>query len=110
MADSGSSDSVPPAEEGDNLVVSFAVDHIEPVRAGRLVAIATVSIDVNGVEFRIQGVRIIRRADGLCAVEAPQFRRPGGQWVPAVTLPDALKNAIAAEILERVEAVSNSQP
>ena len=94
-------------DEGGTVSVSFKVEHVEMVRgAGRLHAMAVVSVDVDGVEMRIQGVRIVRQPTGMLAVEAPQFRRPGGEWVPAVTLPPELKDAIAAEILDVVENLS----
>ena len=93
-------------EDGDSVSVSFNVERVEKVRnAGRLYAMATVLIDVDGVEMRLQGVRVVKLPTGLLAVEAPQFRRPGGEWVPAVTLPPALKQAIANEILTIVEGL-----
>ena len=93
-------------EDGGSVSVSFRVEHVEKVRgAGRLHAIAVVSVDVDGVEMRIQGVRIVRQPTGLLA-----FRRPGGEWVPAVTLPPELKDAIAAEILDVVENLSKQHP
>lgn len=89
----------------ETLSVSFRVERIDRVTAGRLVALATVLIDVEGVEFRIQGVRVMSTSTGLLTVEAPRFRSPGGEWVPAVTLPDDLKSAIANEVLAEVERV-----
>lgn|GEM_PF-2223107 len=91
-------------EPTESISVTYQVDHVETVKnAGRLVALAIVTITVEGVEFRIQGVRVMRQPTGLLAVEAPRFRSPAGEWLPAVTLPDALKGAIADEILAVVE-------
>ncbi|NBC34753.1 MAG: hypothetical protein GVY13_18935 [Alphaproteobacteria bacterium] len=87
----------------ESISVGFEVHAVERVNAGKLVALAEVGITVEGVEFRIQGVRVMRLPTGLLAVEAPRFRRPGGEWVPAVTLPEELKQAIADEILSMVE-------
>ena len=87
----------------DSVEVSFEVVKVERVDAGRLYALATVVVSVNDVEMAIQGVRIMRQATGMLAVEAPRFRRPGGEWVPAVMLPEELKQALAAEILDQVE-------
>lgn len=87
----------------DSISVGFQVHQVERVNAGKLVALAEVGITVEGVEFRIQGVRVMRLPTGLLAVEAPRFRRPGGEWVAAVTLPEELKQAIADEILSMVE-------
>lgn len=87
----------------ESISVGFEVHSVERVNAGKLVALAEVGITVEGVEFRIQGVRVMRLPTGMLAVEAPRFRRPGGEWVAAVTLPDELKQAIADEILSMVE-------
>ena len=87
----------------DSVEVSFRIVSVERVDTGRLFALATVVITVNDVEMAIQGVRVMRQPTGMLAVEAPRFRRPGGEWVPAVMLPPELKQAIADEILDQVE-------
>lgn len=87
----------------ESISVAFEIHAVERVNAGKLVALAEVGITVEGVEFRVQGVRVMRLPTGLLAVEAPRFRRPGGEWVPAVTLPAELKQAIADEILAMVD-------
>ena len=89
--------------DSDSVEVSFQVVSVERVDTGRLFALATVVITVNDVEMAIQGVRVMRQPTGMLAVEAPRFRRPGGEWVPAVMLPPELKQAIADEILDQVE-------
>ena len=89
--------------ESTSVEVSFEVVRVERVDAGRLCALATVVVTVNDVEMAIQGVRVMRQPTGMLAVEAPRFRRPGGEWVPAVMLPPELKQAIADEILDQVE-------
>ena len=91
--------------ETDSIEVAFEVVRVERVDAGRLHALATVIVTVNDVEMAIQGVRVMRQPTGMLAVEAPRFRRPGGEWVPAVMLPPELKRAIADEILEQVEQI-----
>ena len=91
-------------DAAESISVGFEIHAVERVNAGKLVALAEVGITVEGVEFRIQGVRVMRLPTGLLAVEAPRFRRPGGEWVPAVTLPNELKQAIADEILAMVES------
>ncbi len=89
--------------DSDSVEVSFQVVSVERVDTGRLFALATVVITVNDVEMAIQGVRVMRQPTGMLAVEAPRFRRPGGEWVPAVMLPPELKQAIADEVLDQVE-------
>ena len=90
-------------QDSSSVEVSFEVLRVERVDAGRLHALATVLVSVNDVEMAIQGVRVMRQPTGMLAVEAPRFRRSGGEWVPAVMLPPELKQAIADEILNQVE-------
>jgi len=78
--------------------VTFVVTDLERLNcAGRLVALATVEIDLEGVVVLVQGVQVIRHRDRL-ATQAPRFRNPKtGAWIPAVILPNELGVAIAEE-------------
>lgn len=88
----------------DTSAVRFEVRGIERVHgAGRLVALAIVAVDIEGVELVLQGVQVMREPDGGWRVRAPVWRHPGsGKWVPAVVLPDELRDAIGAEVMARV--------
>jgi stage V sporulation protein G len=79
--------------------VTFVVTGLQRiVGAGRLVALATVEIDLEGVVVLVQGVQVIRQR-GRISTQAPRFRNPqSGAWMPAVILPDELGGAIAREL------------
>jgi hypothetical protein len=79
--------------------VTFVVTGLERVSgAGRLVALATVEIDLEGVVVLVQGVQVIRHR-GRIATQAPRYRNPRtGAWIPAVVLPHELGVAIAEEL------------
>jgi hypothetical protein len=79
--------------------VTFVVTAVERIRgAGRLVALAAVEIDLEGVVVLVQGIQVIRQR-GRIATQAPRFRDPrSGAWRPAVILPDELGAAIAKEL------------
>lgn len=79
--------------------VTFVVTRVERLSgAGRLVALATVEIDLEGVVIVVQGVQVIRHR-GRITTQAPRFRNPRtGIWTPAVILPDELGCAIAREL------------
>jgi stage V sporulation protein G len=79
--------------------VTFVVTGLERIcGAGRLVALATVEIDLEGVVLVVQGIQVIR-GRGRIATQAPRFRNPKtGAWTPAVILPDELGAAIAEEL------------
>jgi stage V sporulation protein G len=79
--------------------VTFVVTGLQRVvGAGRLVALATVEIDLEGVVVLVQGVQVIRKR-GRISSHAPCFRNPQtGAWIPAVILPDELGAAIEQEL------------
>jgi stage V sporulation protein G len=79
--------------------VTFVITGLERINgAGRLVALATVEIDLEGVVLVIQGVQVIRDRRRI-TTQAPRFRDPRtGAWVPAVILPHELGAAIAGEL------------
>lgn len=83
----------------DSTTVTFTVTGVEQIRgAGRLIALATVEIELEGVVLTLQGVRVLRGRKCI-TTEAPRFRDPRtGDWTPAVVLPNELGRAIAREL------------
>ena len=79
--------------------VTFVVTGLERIEgAGRLVALATVEIDLEGVVIVVQGMRVVRERRRV-TTQAPRFRNPRtGAWTPAVILPHELGAAIAGEL------------
>jgi stage V sporulation protein G len=79
--------------------VTFVVTGLQRMAgAGRLLALATVEIDLEGVVVLVQGMQVIRHR-GRLSTQAPCFRNPQtGAWMPAVILPDELGAAIAHEL------------
>jgi hypothetical protein len=79
--------------------VTFTVIEVERVAgAGRLIALAAIELELDGVALVVQGVRVVRQ-DRRIATEAPRFRDPRtGRWLPALILPDELGRAIACEV------------
>ena len=85
--------------------VSLSVLEVERFTGrGRLFGFAQVELVLDGVQIILQGVRIVRRPDGLAAVEPPCYRHSDGDLVPAVVLPEELDDALARAVLERVAA------
>jgi hypothetical protein len=86
------------ASEGA-MTVTFTVTGLECVEGhGRLLALATLEIEFDGVTLGLNGVQVIRHGKRL-TTQAPRFRNPKtGVWAPAVVLPEELGAAIAQEI------------
>ena len=80
--------------------VRYEVLGIEPVRgSARLIALAVVEIEIAGVPITLQGVQVLRAPDGRTEIRSPAFRDAGGVWRSAIILPDALRDALGAEVL-----------
>jgi hypothetical protein len=83
----------------DAVTVTFSVTGLARIEGhGRLVALAALEIDFDGVILGLQGVQVIRQGKRI-TTQAPRFRNPKtGVWAPAVILPDELSAAIAREV------------
>jgi hypothetical protein len=83
----------------DAVTVTFTVTGLERIEGhGRLVALAALEIDFDGVTLGLHGVQVIRQGKRM-STQAPRFRNPKtGIWAPAVILPDELGAAIAREV------------
>lgn len=75
--------------------VSVEVLRLDRVQAGRLVALAMVAVEIDGLQVVLQGVRAVRNRDGTLTIGAPVFRGPDGRWLPAVILPEVVEGAIS---------------
>ena len=90
----------------DTAIVNCTVLEIRPVRQGRLVALATVEIDVDGVVFIVEGVQIFKfRMQGdrreLVGVGPPCYRAPDGTWRKAIRLPPEVEAALGEAVMQR---------
>jgi hypothetical protein len=81
------------------MTVTFTVTGLERVEGhGRLLALAALEIEFDGVTLGLHGVQVIRQGKRI-TTQAPRFRNPKtGIWAPAVILPDELGAAIAQEV------------
>jgi hypothetical protein len=94
--------------ESSTATVNFVVTGLERLNGtGRLVALATVEIDLEGVVILVQGIQVVRCGRGIAA-QAPRFRDPRtGAWTAAVILPEELGAAIAVELQEMLRRHSD---
>ena len=92
-------DGVQSNEAGSSLV-SITVLSVTPMRAGRLFALASVEIDIDGVRIEVHGLRAMRDPTGGTRVELPTFRDAAGQSRPALVLPDEIYRPIGEAVVE----------
>ena len=90
-------------EAPETVSVRFIPGDLVPIRGNkRLAYVATVVIEISGIELRTQGWQIIRDGARLI-VRAPQAKHPvTGAGVPVLPLPIELHRAIEAELLASV--------
>ena len=86
--------------------VRCTVVDVKPVNKGRLLALAKVEIDIDGIMVMVDGVQIVRiPANGhrqeMTGVDVPRYRAPDGTWKQAITLPDELDGPLGDAVLDR---------
>jgi stage V sporulation protein G len=80
--------------------VLITVLSVKPVRAGKLFALASVELDIDGVRIDIHGIRALRVDPVGTRIELRKFRDAGGLLRTAITLPEEVRTPIGALILE----------
>jgi hypothetical protein len=61
------------SNEAGSSLVSITVLSVTPLRAGRLFALASVEIDIDGIRIEVRGIRAMRAPTGGTRVELPTF-------------------------------------
>jgi stage V sporulation protein G len=83
----------------DTALARIAVLSVASVSgAGRLLALASVELDVDGVAIVLHGVQV--RADGeKTEIALPHYRNSQGAWKPAVTLPTEVRGPMGEAVI-----------
>jgi len=71
-------------------MVSITVLSVTPTRAGKLLALASVELVIDGVPLTIHGIQALRVEPIGTKIELPKFRASTGEWQTAISLPDDL--------------------
>ena len=80
--------------------VAITVLSVTPINAGRLFALASVEINIEGILVEIHGIRAMRVASGATRVELPTFRDTTGLSRAAIVLPEEVYRPIGDAVLE----------
>jgi hypothetical protein len=99
MADTSGDSALPSSSSR----VSITVLSIKPVNFGRIFALASVEIDIDGVLLVIHGVRRCAQPMGT-RVDLPVFRDENGVWQRAITFPDEICGPIGKAVLDEFVA------
>ena len=92
------------AEDPRSSIVSITVLSIKPVKLGRIFALASVEIDIDGLVLVLHGVRALRLQPIGTLIDLPMFRDENGVWQHAVTLPDEISGPIGKAVLDELVA------
>ena len=89
----------------DTIPITCSVLEVSPMNSGKLLALASVELEIAGVAFEIHGIHVSRALaeSGLegVAVTVPRFRASDGTWQAAMSLPDELRGPMADVVLAR---------
>jgi stage V sporulation protein G len=94
------------AQANDTTLITATVLDVQPVPKGRLLALASVELVLDGVPLVLYGVQVIRLKHPLTGkeatgVELPRYRAPDGSWRQAVELPPELRRPLGDAVLEQ---------
>jgi stage V sporulation protein G len=80
--------------------VSITVLSVKPMRSGKLFALASVELDIDGVRIEIHGIRALRVEPVGTRIELPKFRDANGLLRTAVVLPEEVRGPMGDIILD----------
>ena len=86
--------------------VEITVLGVRPVGKGRLLALASVELALEGVLFVLHGLQVLQIRDAITGapatgVDLPRYRLPDGSWQVAIKLPPELERPIGDAVLAR---------
>jgi stage V sporulation protein G len=88
------------ADRREASLVSIRVLSVTPLRAGKLFVLASVEIDIDGIQIAIHASA--RYANGGTRIELPQFRDQSGALRPAITLPEKVRGPIGDAVIDEL--------
>jgi hypothetical protein len=89
-------------EDSPSSTVTITVLSIKAVKFGKIFALASVEIDIDGVVLILHGVRAIRVRPMGTLIDLPTFRDENGVWRHAVTLPDEISGPLGRAVLDEL--------
>ena len=90
------------AEHPPASTVSITVVSVKPVKFGKIFALASVEIDIDGVLLVLHGVRAIRVQPMGTRIDLPMFRDENAVWSRAITLPGEICGPIGRAVLDEL--------
>lgn len=90
----------------DTALVRCTVLEVQPVNAGRILALASVEVEIDGVVFVVEGVQVVRvpatrDQPERTGVDLPRYRNRQGAWRPTLKMPEEVRQPLGDAILER---------
>ena len=91
------------AKETDTTApASITVLSVTPIRVGKLVALAAVEVDIDGVAIEIHGIRAMHVPPAATRIEVPTYRDAAGRSRAAIVLPEEVCGPIGDAVLDRL--------
>lgn len=88
-----------------SLITATVLD-VTPIGKGRILALASVELMVDGIAFTLHGVQVVRlkhpgTGHEATGVDLPRYRGPDDAWRQAAELPEELRKPLGDAVFER---------
>ena len=88
----------------DTGIIEATLLEAVPVNKGRVVALASAMLSIDGIGFVLHGLQVVHVTDPATGrpalgVDLPRYRGPDGTWKQAVELPQELKKPLGDAVL-----------
>ena len=82
----------------ETTTATITVLDIQPVQAGKLLALADVEMVLDGISLVLHGIQVRADANGT-KITLPNYRAPSGEWRSAISMPDELRGPMGVVVI-----------
>lgn len=94
----------------ETCAIQMTVLSVERVELGKIFALASVEVVIDGIAFTIHGVQARRAHPAGTQVELPKYRDGKGGWTCALSLPEEIKGPMGDAVLEALVTHGLAKP
>lgn len=89
-------------ENSETKQAQIRVVSIDRIAAKRVIALASVELEIDGVVVTINGIQAVRNEPAGLRIELPRFRDDAGVWRTAINLPEEVRGPMGDAVIEEL--------